>query len=267
MQTVLHKNSTKVAGMALAMPLSTNTANRPRNNVCCNGAPMRMGVSVGAVDGEPWASWAALACAVVGPDVGVWGSGSSAGMVAGEGVSVSVCVCICSEVCVCAFACSGAGARCHAHSATTKASANAATIAPTPAVALKTLAQITPNRPRPSRHPTKRLRWSSLPPSRAPQDWWAKPMVLRPRQQASKARLATPIKPSGEAGAGNSAWGKNSSTKPPLNNTLHARAQANTRVWDWANQRSVQRPNQGSMKASPKRVASSKAPIHDRGRA
>jgi hypothetical protein len=92
-------------------------------------------------------------------------------------------------------------------------------------------------------------------------------MVLRPTQQATKARLATPIKPQGDAGTGKAQCGKNSSTKPPLNNTLHARAQANTRVWDWANQRSVQRPNQGSMKASPKRVASSKAPIHDRGRA
>jgi hypothetical protein len=92
-------------------------------------------------------------------------------------------------------------------------------------------------------------------------------MVLRPTQQATKAKLATPIKPTGEAGTGKTACGKNSSTKPPLNTTLQARAQANTRVWDWANQRSVQRPNQGSMKASPKRVANSKAPIHDRGKA
>lgn len=208
----------------------------------------------------PWAT----ACAVRGAPLLLAAMGSGVGLgypASGPGTGGLAWA---AEV-VCAR--DGAGARCHAHSATTKASANTATIAPTPAVALNTLAQITPNRPRPSRQPTKRLRWASSPPNRAPQDWWAKPKVLRPTQHATKDAADTAIKPQAGAGVGKTQCGKNKNTKPTSNNTLHARAQANTRVLARANQPSVQRPSQGSMKASPKRATSSKAPIHDRGKA
>ena len=217
------KNSTKVAGMALAMPLSTNTASKPRNRGWPMG-PARLSPTV----------WLLSVLAL----------SRGAALVSRRG---------------------GAGAWCQAHKASAKLRAKAQTMAATPAPALKALALITPNSPRPSRQPTTRARCASSPPWRVPQDWCARLKQLRPKQQATKARPATAIKPSGEAGLDSNRCGKNSTPTPTSSKSAQRRDQASTsRLWR-ANQPSVQRPSQGSIKASPKRAASNKLPIQARG--
>ena len=127
------KNSTSVAGTALAIPLTMNTASRRRNAVLCQGCHRLAG-----------------GC----------GAGEVVGAVAVAGAAL------------------GAGARVQASQPSASAALNTASITGSPASAGSTEASTTPTSAQPSRQATVRLRCSSLPPSRAPQDWWAMPSKL-----------------------------------------------------------------------------------------
>jgi hypothetical protein len=119
------KNSTSVAGTALAVPLSTNTANRRRK------AGWRRGVAITVV-------------AVMGATAP--GSGTTA--------------------------------RLQAHHPKASNTAKLLTVAPSPRVPGNTAAISTPSSDSASRQATTRLRWASVPPSRAPHDWCATLITL-----------------------------------------------------------------------------------------
>ena len=72
----------------------------------------------------------------------------------------------------------GVAERLQAHQPSVSSTAKVATVAPRPSVAGSTAAINTPSKDRPSRQATTRLRWASLPPRRAPHDWWATATTL-----------------------------------------------------------------------------------------
>ena len=164
----------------------------------------------------------------------------------------------------CAAVGAGGLAQRHAHSPNTKAAANTPMSAGKPAKLGKIEAVTTPSKPKASRQATTRARCASLPPKRAPHDWWATVATLKAVLVTNKPPVAqansAPVPATRTASGGN-----NNAHKPSHINTAETAAKAQTQWALRSKPRSHTRPIHGSMMASTARVPSKTAPKPAKG--